>query len=384
MTSDTFFPRVGGAEMHVLNIATRLHEAGHDVTLLEAEPSKGQPDPALLPGVRVIHIPWRKGNVPRLLSALWRDARHADIIHAHYSYRLAVLAGIVGRLRRVPVVVTLHGTGTLDIPGARLAHRILHRCYRLASLRLASLVISTSEDLALVARRAVPRLLLTVIPNGFDERRFSPGAPPPELAERYRGRRLILTVRRLVPKNGVQYLVEALPAIVAKVPDALLVCLGDGRLRESIRERARALGVEAHVELLGMVANEMVPGYLRLADVVVFPSTAESSSIACAEAMASGLPVVASRVGGLIELLRENQERGRLVRLVDWETSDYDAPRVLPPERYGALAEATIGALRDPSPETRDAALAFAREHLGWNVIAKRTEEAYRGLVRYG
>lgn len=112
---------------------------------------------------------------------------------------------------------------------------------------------------------------------------------------------------------------------------------------------------------------------------MVFPSTAESTSIACAEAMAIGTPVVASRVGGLVELLGKNEERGRLVTLVDHEGSNYDAPLTLPEDRLRALAHTVLEVLRTGEPERTRAAQEFAQGELDWNMITEKTLDVYSG-----
>lgn len=383
MTSETFLPQMGGAEIHLKNLQHFLTQNGHRVTLLTNQADAGtvQKD---LAGLTIIAIPWSRKNLITIIRSLWNSAGEADIIHAHYSYRLAAFAGIVGLLRRVPVIVTLHGLGTLNEAGAQFPYKQVHALYRFVSLQLATRIISTSEDLAVVARRYVTGKKIIVIPNGYDNELFNPEHTVPEsLKAQFVGHRVILTVRRLVPKNGIHYLIEAMPFILAKYSDAQCFCIGDGRMRSYIESRIDALDLRKSVILAGAMDNSLVPDYLALADVVVFPSTAESASIACAEAMGSGAPVVASRVGGLIELLGNDSSRGRLVTLVDWTESNYDAPMTLPIERYRALADAICEALEQGPNDTHTAAgILYAQQELAWPVVVKKTEAQYVNLIQ--
>jgi glycosyltransferase involved in cell wall biosynthesis len=160
--------------------------------------------------------------------------------------------------------------------------------------------------------------------------------------------------------------------------------VGDGPLREHITRRIEELGLSQHVTQYGKTDNAEVASHLVGADVVVFPSTAESSSIACAEAMGMGKMVVASRVGGLVELIGRKNERGLLVELVPWEESNYDAPMSLPVEKYQALAEGILRGLeRTEENETRkNNAYTYASVELSWGAITKKTLQVYRGLCK--
>ena len=384
MTSEQFLPQMGGGEMHVWYLGDQLVKAGHQLTLLTNEPSG--PDetvPTKPVSYRVIRLPWKKGNIFSLFKIMWRLSKTVDVIHAHFSYRLAAMAGIVGFFRRKPVVVTLHGRGTLNEPGAKFPYKQAHALYRFLSLNLATKIIATSEDMAVVARRYLfNKKKIVNIVNGVDTAIFNLGVEiPPYLTERYRGRKVILTVRRLVPKNGIHFLVEALPHIKKRIPEVVYLMVGAGRMEGYIKSRIKDLNLADHIEMLGEISNQEVVKYLKLAEVVVFPSTAESSSIACAEAMAMKKKVVASRVGGLIELLGKDNERGTLVKLVDWEGSNYDAPISLPVDRYEALAEAIVEDLSGGHEDKAEKAFRYAHDNLSWEVISHKTEEVYHQLL---
>ena len=290
MTSETFYPQMGGAEVHVANLLQRLRQNGHEVKLVTNAVGEDEGD--------VYRIEWKKSNLIKLVSILYRESKAADILHAHYSHRLAMIVGVIGLIRQKPVIITLHGMGTLARPSAPFRSRLSDALYRFFSLKLATKIISTSEDLALIAYRYVSRNKVVVIMNGYDDEIFSAGKVTPQSEEITRPK-TILTVRRLVEKNGPHDLIEAMPRILKKYPDVRYVAVGDGYLKERLMRRVEELGIVDSVTFVGMVENDKVVDYLRSADVVVFPSTAESSSIACAEAMAMGKMIVASSVGGV-------------------------------------------------------------------------------------
>lgn len=378
MTSDTFLPVLGGGEIHVKNIMEQFTSRGLDVELVttEGRPSEYDKDH------HVVRIGWKRSNLFKLFAAVWRGSKGAVAIHVHYSYRLGVIAGIVGRLRNIPVFVILHGLGTLDEPGAKFRYRMAHAFYRRMSLLLSTFIISTSQDIAEAAYPYTRKDKVTVIMNGYDDKLFNEHvAIPSEITEKYKDKQVILTVRRLVPKNGIHFLVEAMPYILKKVPNAHYVMIGDGRMRGDIEARIKRLGIGAHIDMLGVTDNQNIPPYLKRAGVVVFPSTAESSSIACSEAMAVGKFIVASDVGGLPELVGRDGSRGALVKLVDWTGSNYDAPMTLPEARYEALAEAIADVLKSGSPEREHSIATYAKAELSWDVIATKTLAVYARFI---
>jgi glycosyltransferase involved in cell wall biosynthesis len=381
VTADSYLPRLGGQEMGAFRLAKYLRRKGHSVTILTTEKhSWSGPEAG---GHEVIRAPHRFGwtdrrRLARLLESLFREA---DVVHSRYCYRLAALAApVAGRLNR-RFVVSLHGLGLLDNPGDSLLKRWSHRRYRRLSLSRADAVIATSSEFARLAAEHADPGRIRVIPNGVDGDDFDPARPLPEaLRRRYAGEEIILAIRRLVPKNGIQYLVQAAPRILSERPAVRFVIGGWGSQEEELRGLAREFKVESKFDFVGAVPNAEVAGYLAASRVVVFPSSMESTSHACLEAMAMGRPVVASRLGGLEELLGGG-ERGVLVDLFDSRGSSYDAPPLLPPAVVDRLASAVLGLLRDPerAASLGEAGRAHALAHFDWNVLVERILEVYRG-----
>ncbi|MCI0519089.1 MAG: glycosyltransferase family 4 protein [Chloroflexi bacterium] len=371
MLVDTYLPIMGGAEIHTLELSRALRARGVQVSVCTAMPaaeSAGDEFPTL-------RLPALNGGgrraflrIPLALPQLWRFIRGVDVVHCHYSFLLAALGVFVGRLQGKPTVVTLHGLGTLDssVDRSRLYH-----FYRWLSLRFARRIIATSEEMRGVALRFAPPQRVKLIPNGVDAEKFTP-APRPE-----RDEIVILTMRRLAAKNGVQYLVEAAPQVVAELPQARFWVAGEGKLEAAIRRRVSELGLEAHFRFLGVTPHAQTPAMYRLADVVAFPSSAESISLACLEAMCCEKAIVASALAPYKELLGAGGERGLLVDLFGREESDYNAPPSLPAQRIQALAEAILRLAQDAPLRAQLGAEArrFAAASYDWSVIARQTVE---------
>ena len=273
--------------------------------------------------------PWKLALVPLLLlgfvRAARRAARDADVVHAHW-----LPVGAVGLLTGKPVVVTLHGT---DVTLARRAPWLAR-----IVLRRARIVLPVSSALAAEARRLGAEQV-RVVPNGI-ELPLEPGAEhdPP----------YVLFAGRLSPEKGIRELVQAangLPLVVA----------GDGPLRGEVPQ---ARGMLRRTELEPLLAG---------AAVVAVPSLREGFGLAAAEAMAHGKPVVASAVGGLLDLV------------VDGETG-----LLVPPGDVPALRAALERLLGDRELRHRlgAAARVRARERLAWDAVADATLAAYRRATR--
>ena len=212
------------------------------------------------------------------------------MVHAHvYSAGLPAL--LLGALSRAPVVVTEHFTGFQRgmVTGYE---RVLARI----AFQRADLVAPVSRELAGHLRRIAPRARIQVLPNVVDTQVFV----PPESPRRRGSPVALLSVGALAEKKGHAYLLDAL----ARLDDGhVLDVVGDGELRGPLEARARELGLAERVRFRGELSKEEVAAMMRAADLFVLPSTHETFGCVLIEAMATGLPAVATRVGGVPEVL---------------------------------------------------------------------------------
>ncbi|MBD3291979.1 MAG: glycosyltransferase [Armatimonadia bacterium] len=239
-----------------------------------------------------------------LLASAIRICRDADVIHAHWAAS-GLFGVIVGGLSRTPVVVTTHGTDINGLPdrGPRV---MLTRWV----LRRANRVVCVSNSLAdRVAELGVSVGKVQVIHNGVDSDLFCPAR------DSRPGRRLIY-VGRLTPEKGVEYLIRALAVLQQGTPDVHLKIVGDGPDRPRLEQQTRDLGVADAVTFTGPKPHEQIPDLMRQSDLLVLPSLSEGFGIVLIEAMATGLPVIATETGGIPEIVRHG-ENGLLVQARD-------------------------------------------------------------------
>ncbi len=297
-----FPPEVGGLESHVFYLCRALAARGHRVEMVTSRSLPGVPAHEVMDGVEV----WRTwfparnpagwaahamASVPRFLER----ARDADVLHAQDI--ASVPPGEIARARTgAPLVTTFHTSHFL-----RRAARPLWRPVLGHFVRTSDYALAASKEIARVAEGLAPGVSVEALTNGVETGLFRPVEPtlPPT------PRRRLVVPRRLFQKNGVEYLVRAMPYIVGRV-DAEAVLVGDGPERDRLEALARELGVEDRVVFLGSRPNAEMPGLLASGEVAVFPSLMEATSVAALEAMACQVPVAASRVGGLPEIVDES------------------------------------------------------------------------------
>ncbi len=382
LTCEDYFPQIGGAEGCVYNLRRELRALGYGVTVFTNTTKTTDDEDG------VMRLGWSLS--PRSLVAhlrmLWKLIGTCDIVHCQYSFRIAAIAGVIARLRGKPMLLSQQGKGIVPEAGSTFLNSLLIKICQHVSMRSATHLTATSDEIFDLTAAFVPREKITLVSNGYDAKIFSPNPSLPVPAEFLSvpsGTKKILSVRRLVPKNGIHIFVQAL-AIVKKIrSDFHYFAIGEGRVEGFIKELIKEFGLENNVTLLGKRGNETLPSYYQHADLVVVPSSAEARSIACIEAMGMGKPIIASRVGGLIDLLGSDSRYGELVKIYDSEACTYGPPDRLSAERLQPLVDAIIGFLQDPVllQEKAEKARLHVREHCSWEGITKEYVGIYEGLL---
>ena len=322
---------------------------GHRCTVLSFRP-------AAIEGAEVIYVGGlerlAKGRylvharrVARLVRAL--DPDLVSALHLTSYGFLAALAGVR------PLVTSVWGLDILETPRLSPFHAWITR-YALAR---ADEITATGLHLATAATHYAPQATpITVVPYGVDLERFQPAERPE------RDRVVIGAAARLSKEKGVRYLVEAFARLRHGGLDVVLRLAGDGPEMANLRALVDRLGVADAVELLGEIDHAEVPAFLHSLDIFALPSVYESFGVAAVEAAATGLPVVASDVFGIPDVV------------VDGATG-----LLVPPRDVAALASAIerLAGDRDLRRRLGDGGRALVRERYDWQINARQMELVY-------
>jgi glycosyltransferase involved in cell wall biosynthesis len=335
---------IGGSERHLLTLLPALAERGVDVRFLGLDDTSRIPDPfyndLTVPYER---IPAPRDLDPRLARHVRRATRAADLVHTHLVH-----ADVYGALGARRLVSTKHNDDPFRVGAFRFVERAL--------ARRASRIIAITDALARfqVERVGLPVDKVEVIHYGLDQPPAAWGTNPPDKVPETA--RVLLAVCRLEPQKGLDVAVRALPVIRSRHPDAVLVVLGEGPQRAELERLADELHVP--VALVGRVSD--VNAWLRRADLLVHPARWEGFGLALLEAMLASLPVVATQVSSIPEIVVDG-ETGLLVPVDD------------PP----ALAQAVSRVLDDPS-DLGARGRERARAEFSVARMADRTLDVYR------
>jgi glycosyltransferase involved in cell wall biosynthesis len=302
----------GGAENVVLSLTNGLQRRGWPMAVCGRE--HGVLIPEFVTGVGVHVIPKRSTVDTGHLQSLCALIRKLDIelIHSHLfgnDLYACAAAAITGR----PLVCTVHGYDALQTPRRRMAYRFIGR--------IAKRIVTVSEPLyqQVLASKCAPRDRVAMIRNGID---FTPMTVAGDARRRVReglgispATKVIGAVGNIKPVKGYDVLIEAFADFQRQIPDSVLLIAGgvadpDVEHRSSLIALAGKLGLSDRVRFLGVRAD--VPELLKALDIYMLPSHSEGTSIALLEAMGSGVPVVATAVGGTPYLLAD-REMGLLV-----------------------------------------------------------------------
>lgn len=356
----------GGVQIHIRQLTKHLEERGHEVLVLA---------PGDIPG-RFGHVQvvgrtftmWANGSVakisiaPRTLAQLARAMRDfaPDVVHVHEPFAPGIGMRAVWS-SPAPVVGTFHSYFARETREGRLYTALaplLRPIWRRVDRRIA-----VSQAARHSAKGRLGKGDVKILPNGVEVERFAHAEPARDLPA---GRKLLF-VGRLEPRKGLPFAMRAFSSLARRYPDLSLIVVGDGPERDAITLVPPAL--RGRVHMLGKVSYEALPTYHRAADIFISPATgAESFGIVLVEAMAAGLPVVASDIPGYREVARHGRES-----------------LLVTPSNAVALAQGIASLLDHPEERSRLGANGALRaQAYAWENIIDELEAVYESLAGVG
>jgi glycogen synthase len=367
LAPSAYYPHVGGIEELTRQLALTLASRGHDVSVLTNRWPAGVARHEVLGGVDVTRLAFplpaaRPRNAARFLVAAPGAAlallrhlrgRKPDVIHIIGAGPQSVYIGALAPLLHARLVFTAQGEFTFD------AHNVFERSKTMRAglrrvLRRADAVTACSAYvLESLSTLGANRADAIVIPNGVNPDDFA------SIQKQQSEQPYVLAVGRLVDQKGFDVLIEAIASSAA--PELDLVIAGEGPVRRELTTRAEELGISERVRFVGAVDRLALAELLAGADVFAFPSRGEPYGIALLEAMAAGVPSIATRAGGVTEFA-EDDVNALLVE----------------PDNPDALAHALARVMSDTALRERlSVACRATATELSWMTIGPRYERLY-------
>jgi glycosyltransferase involved in cell wall biosynthesis len=321
-----FEDKPGGSRVVARELARGLAARGHQVTFLVARQDTQAPaDERRGDSIRIVRYPGA-GNPLAFIRAgrqaaarLWAEEPF-DVAHTHFAYAaLGPLSALPPTLPHVRsfygpwdeegwVEDTTTGTpGTLGMAKARIKRRLRHAVEAANLRRSATAIVLSHHSEAEVLSFQYPPANIKLLPGGADTERFVP-APDRAAVRESLGlptdRPVLLSVRRLAARMGLDALIQAMPAVVARHPRALLLIGGRGPERERLERRITDLNLTDSVRLIGFIPDDQLAAHYQAADAFVLPTLAlEGFGLVTTESLACGTPVLGTPIGATPELL---------------------------------------------------------------------------------
>jgi glycosyltransferase involved in cell wall biosynthesis len=382
MLSAFFPPTLGGIESHVYELSKHLVKAGHQVTVIARYIPGKKPERAVekVNGVKVIWLESKQAagapavskivNSPLywgpILKAWMKGIKLAlkqdfDVIHAHSIIPIGIIGVIIKKLMKKPLVITVHESHFLYGLSSR-AYSFLAR----KTLNAADKIICVSGEIQEKVIKLTKRKDIQNISNGVDIEKFYQFSSDIiyKKCRISKKKKIVLCARRLdAPKNGIIYLINAIPHVIEKAPNTHFVFIGRGLEYSTIQQMIPKYS--KNVSILGPIPNQDMNKYYNSAQIVVLPSLYEATSIAGLEAMVCGKVLVGTRVGGIPELITD-------------KTTGF----LCEPKNPTDLADKIVTAVKSNMHKIGKASRKKVLEGFSWQIIAKKTELVYGGAIR--
>lgn len=368
MLSIDFLPNIGGIAAHVYELAKGFVNNGDEVHVITVSTQK-RDSFEIIDGIHVHRI-YRPdirlvGSVIYFFSVVSKlrsliSNEKIDVIHTH-----SILDNMATIFFNVPVIETEHSSGFLE----NVDKNKKIRFYRFIMNRANHIICPSDELSSYVIQIGINPEKVSYISNGVDTTKFNPEIDGSEIKDKLgidSTENIVLCPRRLVPKNGVIYLIRSIPYLLPELNVTFLI-IGTGPEMEKLKTEVKKLKIRKKIIFLGSVPNREMPKYYSLSSLVVLPSLKEATSISGLEAMATGKPLIGFEIGGIPQII-DDRETGILVT----------------PEREDLLASAMNFLLNNQSKMSLMSEKAYQKvqKEFDWHIVTEKTRDIYENVLK--
>jgi glycosyltransferase involved in cell wall biosynthesis len=327
---------LGGAERVLFEQSTRLQKMGHDVHILTRKLPAHKSDHQVIQGVnewrydvdRSSSLSFIKStllNCKKIFESL-QNQYSFDAINFHQPFSaFGVIRSFLSK--KIKKIYTCHSLSFEEFRSRNprpknIAAKVLYSFNIQARKFIEKKVLVSSDAIVVLSRFTqeklwnaykIPHKNIVIIPGGVDLQQFSPASHKTEIRERLnipQEKVILFTVRDLEPRMGLENLIYAIKKVAIELPDIYLVLSGQGPLKSKLISLSQELGVEDCIKFTGFILEELLPDYYRMADIFVLPTLElEGFGLITLEALASGVPVLGTPVGGTVEILSQFDSR---------------------------------------------------------------------------
>ncbi len=389
---------IGGAERVIFEQSTHLAERGHDVHILTRRLPGHKQNKDVIQNVKEwrYDVDLKSGALSSLRETGQNSKRLFDFLHNEYNfdcinfYQPFSAFGVIqsSLSKRVKRIYTCFSFSFEEFISRNakpngLFKKMSYLCNVQTRKWMEKRVLKSCNEIVVLSQFTQEALLnvykispqkVSIIPGGVDLKRFSPTTGKDELRRRLQipvGKVVLFSVRNLVPRMGLENLMTAMQEVVKFAPDIYLVLGGKGHLKDDLIALSKKLGVEDFIRFVGFIPEEELPVYYRMADLFILPTRElEGFGLVTLEAMASGIPVLGTPVGGTEEIL------GKFAPNFLFKDIEPDSIAALIVENYSKLKE-NPQMWKDLSHRCRS----FVENNYSWEKNVDSMEEIFSRLL---
>jgi len=367
-----FLPNIGGIAAHVYELSKALSEKGDDIHILTFRNKYSEKKYVKLGNINThrIYLP-KIGIVGKGIYMLLEYLTliklnkkfQFDILHSHNLLPDNLITML---FKSIPSIITEHSSQFLNAFEKNKSILFIYK----KIMKKADLIIGPSNELVNTFNKiGISNDKTVYIPNGVDINKFKPMNKPKDILNKYEineDSKIILCPRRLAPKNGVEYLIKALPNVIEKFQEIKCLIVGDGSEFDKLNILVAELDLKKNVIFTGRIPNSEMPKYYAASDIVVLPSIIEATSIAGLEAMSMGKPLIGTNVGGIPQII-DDEKTGIIV----------------PPKNSKELGKAILTLILNDSRchEFGYHSRKRVETEFSWYIISERIRQLYQNLL---